>query len=55
MEKSQAVGTLPTNKDISLTVRGRLHSHCVRNSMLHARKENEVALQWALSRDENVR
>ena len=42
-----------TNKDISLTVRGRLYSSCVRSSMLHGsetwpvRKENEVALQRA--------
>jgi len=43
------------NKDISLTltVRGRLYSSCVRSSMLHGsetwpvRKENEVALQTA--------
>jgi len=40
---------LLTNKDISLIVRGRLYSSCVRSSMLHrsdtwpARKENEVA------------
>jgi len=38
---------------ISLKVRGRLYSGCVRSSMLHGsetwpvRKENEVALQWA--------
>jgi len=38
-----------TNKDISLTVRGRLYSSCVRSSMLHGsdtwsiRKANEVA------------
>jgi len=44
---------LLTNKDISLNVRGRLYSSCVRNSMLHGsetwpvRKENEVALQRA--------
>jgi len=44
---------LLTNKDISLIVRGRLHSSCVQSSMLHGsetwpvRKENEVALQWA--------
>jgi len=43
---------LLTNKDISLTVRGRLYSGCVQSSMLHesetwpVRKENEVALQW---------
>jgi len=47
---------LPTNKDISLKVRGRLYSICVRCSMLHgsetspARKENEVALQQAVMR-----
>jgi len=41
---------LLTNKDISLKVRGRLFSSCVRSSMLHGsetwpvRKENEVAL-----------
>jgi len=44
---------LLTNKDISLTVRRRLYSSCVRSSMLHGsetwpvRKENEVALQRA--------
>jgi len=44
---------LLTNKDISLTVRGRLYSSCVRSSMLHGsetwpiRKKNEVAVQWA--------
>jgi len=44
---------LLTNKDISLIVRGRLYSSCVRSSILHGsetwpvRKENEVALQWA--------
>jgi len=42
-----------TNMDISLIRRGRLHSSCVRSSMLHGsetwpvRKENEVALQRA--------
>jgi len=42
-----------TNKDISLIMRGRLYSSCVRSSMLHGsdtwpiRKENEVALHWA--------
>jgi len=41
---------LLTNKDISLTVTGRLYSSCVRSSMLcgsetwPVRKENEVAL-----------
>jgi len=40
-------------KDISLTVRGRLYSSCVRSSILHGsetwpvRKENDVALQRA--------
>jgi len=44
---------LLTNKDISLKVRGRLYSGCVRSSMLHesetwpVRKENDVALQRA--------
>jgi len=44
---------LLTNEDISLKVRGRLCSGCVRSSMLHesetwpVRKENEVALQRA--------
>jgi len=44
---------LLTNKDISLTVRGRLYSSCARSSMLHGSetwpigKENEVALQKA--------
>jgi len=49
----QAVGTIAyevTNKDISLIVRGRLYSSCVRSKMLNGnetwplRKENEVAL-----------
>jgi len=44
---------LLTNKDMSLIVRGRLYSSCMRSSMLHGsetwpvRKENEVALQRA--------
>ena len=44
---------LLTNKDMSLIMRGRLYSSCVRNSMLHGsetwpvRKENVVALQRA--------
>jgi len=44
---------LLTNRDISLIRRGRLHSSCVRSSMLHGsetwpvRKKNEVALQRA--------
>jgi len=47
---------LITNKDMSLIVRGRLHSSCVRCSMLHRsetwpiRKENEVDLQRAKMR-----
>jgi len=42
-----------STRDISLTVRGRLYSSCVRSSMLHGSetwpvsKENEVALQRA--------
>jgi len=45
--------TLLTNKDMSLIVRKRLYSSCVRSSMLYGseiwpvRKENEVALQRA--------
>ena len=41
------------NKDVSLIMRGRLYSSCVRSSMLHGRetwpvrKENAVALQRA--------
>ena len=44
---------LLTNRDMPLINRGRLHSSCVRSSMLHGsetwpvRKENEVALQRA--------
>jgi len=44
---------LLTNKDISLTVRGRLYSSCVRSSMLHGSEtwpvggENGVALRRA--------
>ena len=47
---------LLTNKDVSLIVRGRLHSSYVRSSMLHGsetwpvRKENVVALQRAETR-----
>jgi len=47
---------LLTNKDLSLTVRRRLYSRCVRSSMLHGsetwpvRKENEVALRQAQMR-----
>ena len=42
-----------TNKDVSLIMRGRLYSSCVRSSMLHGsetwpvRKENVVALRRA--------
>jgi len=42
-----------TSKDVSLIMRGRLYSSCVRSSMLHGsetwpvRKENVVALQRA--------
>jgi len=44
---------LLTNKDVSLIMRGKLYSSCVRSSMLHGsetwpvRKENEEALQRA--------
>ena len=44
---------LLASKDVSLIMRGRLYSSCVRSSMLHGsetwptRKENEVALQRA--------
>ena len=44
---------LLTNKDVSLIMRGRLYSSCVRSSMLHGsetwpvRKENVVAFQRA--------
>ena len=44
---------LLTNKDVSLIMRGRLYSSCVRSSMLYGsetwpvRKENVVALQQA--------
>ena len=44
---------LLTNNDVSLIMRGRLYSSCVRSSMLHGsetwpvRKENVVALQRA--------
>jgi len=47
---------LLTNKDVSLIMRGRLYSTCVRSSMLHGsetwpvRKENVVALQRAQMR-----
>jgi len=44
---------LLTNKDVSLIMRGRWYSSCVRSSMLHGsvtwpvKKENVVALQRA--------
>jgi len=44
---------LLTNKDVSLIMRGRLYSSCLRSSVLHGsetwhvRKENVVALQRA--------
>ena len=44
---------LLTNKDVSLIMRGRLYSSCVRSNMLHGREtwpvrmENVVALQRA--------
>jgi len=37
---------LLTNKDISLTVRGRLYNSCVQNSMLHGRDENGKMDVW---------
>ena len=49
--KSRQLVPLLTNKDVSLIIRERLHSSCVRSSMLHGsetwpvRKENMVALQ----------
>ena len=51
--KLRQLAPLLTNKDISLIVRGRLYSSCVRSSMLHGsetwsvRNKNEVALQQA--------
>ena len=50
---------LLTNKDVSLIMRGRLYSSCVRSSMLHGsetwpvRKENVVGCGTSASRDEN--
>jgi len=52
-KKIHTLGTIVTNSKVSLIVRGRLYSSCVRTSMLHRsetwpiRKENEVALQRA--------
>jgi len=49
--KFRQLAPLLTNKDVSLIMRGRLYSSCVRSSMLHGsetwsvRKENVVALQ----------
>jgi len=49
----QAFVTIAYQKDMSLIVRGRLYSSCVRSAMLHGsetwpvRKGNEVALQQA--------
>jgi len=51
LNKFRQLLPLITNKDISLTVSGRLYSSCVRSSMLlgseiwPVRKENDVALQ----------
>jgi len=51
--KFEQLVPLLTNKDVSLIMRGRLYSSCVRSSMLHGseswpvRKENVVALQRA--------
>ena len=51
--KSRQLVPLRTNKDVSLIMRGRLYSSCVRSSMLHGsetwpvRKENVVAHQRA--------
>ena len=52
-DKFRQLVSLRTNKDMSLIMRGRLYSSCVRSSMLHGsescsvRKENVVALQPA--------
>jgi len=54
--KFRQFALLLTSRDISLIMRGRLYSSCVRSSMLHGsetwpvRKENEVALQRAKMR-----
>jgi len=51
--KFRQLVSLLTNRDISLIMRGRLYSSCVRSIMMHGsetwpvRKENEVALQRA--------
>ena len=53
MMKFRQLVPLLTNKDVSLIMRGRLYSSCVRSSMLHGsetwpvKKENVVALQRA--------
>jgi len=52
-KKFRQLVPLLNNKDVSLIMRGRLYSSCVRSSMLHGsetwpvRKENVVALQRA--------
>jgi len=54
--KFRQLVSMLTNKDVYVTVRGRLYSSCVQSSMLHRsetwpiRKENEVALQQAVMR-----
>jgi len=42
---------LLTNKDISLTVRGRLYSSCVRNSMFHGSETCPIRkkMKWHFS------
>ena len=48
---------LLTNKDISLIVKGRLHSSCVRSSMLHGSETWPVKkkMRWHLAvREENA-
>jgi len=51
--KLRQLVSLLTNKDISLTVRGKLYSSCAQSRMLHGsetwpvRRENEVAFQQA--------
>ena len=54
--KFRQLRLLLANKDVSLIMRGRLYSSCVRSSILHGsetwpvRIENEVALQRAETR-----
>jgi len=51
--KFRQLVSMLTNNDVSLIMRGRLYSSCLRSSMLHGsetwpvRKENVVALQRA--------